>query len=232
MPSTAMWKLRRLAPRAKRVQARRKNDNPVLAAYTKTLPTKVDAYISAYDKSAKYANTWRREMQEGKGAVAKLLGQIRGWLPLLARDVPNFDASTFGDKPDVPDDIIEDGGRLLEVFGEATTADGKPLDYFADAASILSDALAEANKEWSEAEAADSTYQKLLQDVRATGATFDTELQAFRRSLGHVAGRSDKDYQKLRAERAAHADDDDDATGPAAPAPITPAAPEAEAPKK
>ena len=58
--------------------------------------------------------------------------------------------------------------------------------------------------QWSEAEAADSKYQELLRDVRATSAVFDLELQTFRRTLGNVAGRSDKDFQKLRTERASH----------------------------
>lgn len=183
MSSTSAWKLRRLAPRAKRVQARRSSESPVLAAYSSTLPTKADAFIVAYDEAAKYENSWRREMREGKGAVAKLVAQIRSWLPLVSRDVPQFDASTFADKPDVPDDILEDANRLLEVFDEATDAQGQPLGYAQTATTALTDALAAANKEWSEAEAADSKYQKLLADVRAAGAVFDLELQTFRRSL-------------------------------------------------
>ncbi|MBK9265232.1 MAG: hypothetical protein IPM54_36300 [Polyangiaceae bacterium] len=210
MATTSNWKLRRLAARAKRVQARRSSEAPVLAAYSKTLPTKANAFIAAYDAAAKYENTWRREMKEGKGAVAKLVAQIRSWLPLLARDVPQFDTSSFADKPDVPDDILEDGNRLLEVLDEATDAEGKPLDYAAAANAALTEALAAGNKEWSEAEAADSKYQKLLSEVRATAAVFDLELQTFRRSLSHVAGRNDKDFQKLRVERASQKDEEDD----------------------
>lgn len=223
MPSTAMWKLRRLAPRAKRIQARRSGDSPVLGAYSTTLPGKVDAFVLAYDSAAKYENKWRREMKEGKTAVGLLLKEIRSWLPLVLRDVPDFDPSTFGDKPDVPDDVIEDGGRLIELLDEATTAEGKPLEYAVTAGGALNDALAAANKEWAEAENADSAYQQLLRDVRATGAVLDTELQAFRRSLGHVAGRNDKDYQKLRVERASHVDDEDDQNAPAVPEPVEPA---------
>jgi hypothetical protein len=224
MGAIPAWKLRRLAPRAKRVQARRKNESPVLVAYDKTLPTKADAFILAYDTASKYENAWRREMKEGKGAVAKLVLNIRSWLPLLARDIPEFDASTFADKPLVPDDILEDANRLLDILDEATNAEGQPLDYAVTARTAIADALAPANQEWAEAEAADSHYQQLLADVRATAAAFDLELQTFRRSLAHVAGRSDKDFQKLRAERAAQPDDEDD---PAAPPATTPAAPSA-----
>jgi hypothetical protein len=224
MSSTSAWKLRRLAPRAKRVQARRAGDAPVLAVFAQTLPVKADAFIIAYDAAAKYVNAWRREMKEGKGAVAKLVSDIRSWLPLLARDIPEFDPSSFADKPGVPDDVFEDGNRLLEIVAESTNAQGKPVDYAAAATTAITDSLAAANKEWSEAEAADSKYQELLRNVRATGAVFDLELQTFRRSLSNVAGRNDKDFQKLRAERASHNDDEDDPDAPAPPAPVTPAA--------
>ncbi|MDC3962457.1 hypothetical protein [Polyangium jinanense] len=224
MATTPAWKLRRLATRAKRVQARRASESPVIAAYATTLPGKATAFIAAYDAAAKYENTWRREMREGKGAVAALLRRIQSWLPLLVRDVPEFDASTFGDKPDVPDDVIEDGGRLAEVLEESTTADGKPLTYKVDALKELIPSLEAANKEWSEAEAADTTYQKLLKESRATAVVFDKELQTFRRSLAHAVGRNDKDFQKLRVERASQKDDDDDPAAPATPAPVTPAA--------
>lgn len=223
MASTSAWKLRRLASRAKRVQARRSTDSPVLAAYATTLPTKADAFIAAYDNAAKYENNWRREMNEGKGAVAKLIAAIRGWLPLLARDIPQFDPSTFADKPDVPDDIFEDAQRLLDILDEALDAQNNPLGYVNDAKNALNTALVAANTEWSEAEAADSQYQKLLANVRASAAVFDLELQTFRRSLAHVAGRNDKDFQKLRAERAAQIDDEDDSAVAPPAAPIAPA---------
>ncbi len=231
MASTPAWKLRRLAPRAKRVHARRCNESPVLIAYSKSLPAKVDAFIAGYDAAAKYENTWRREMREGKGAVAALVKVVRGWLPLLVRDVPDFDASTFADKPDVPDDVLEDGSRLLDVIDAALGEDGKPLEYKDPAVQSLTAALAAANKEWSEAEAADATYQKLLKETRATGAVLDIELQAFRRSLAQVAGRGDKDFQKLRVERAAHKDDEDDPNAPPPSGPVAPAAQGAPPPK-
>ncbi|MFZ5785069.1 MAG: hypothetical protein ACOY3Y_01380 [Acidobacteriota bacterium] len=80
-----------------------------------------------------------------------------------------------------------------------------------------------ATREWSEAEAADSTYQQLLARVRQTGATFDTELRAFRRTMLAIVGRNDKDYQKLRASRASATDTDDDPAAPSPPIPVEPA---------
>ena len=214
MPSSPLWKLRRLAPRAKRIQGRRSDESPVIAAYSHTLPPKADAFVAAYDEAAKHDNTWRREMNEGKGAVAQLLAHIKSWLPLLERDVPQFQVATFGDKPDIPDDVIEDGARMLEILGESTDAQGNGLPYARTAADELNSALALANREWAEAEAADSTHQKLLERVRATAAVFDTDLQAFRRTLGHVVGRNDKDYQRLRAERVLHTDQEEEGDMP------------------
>src|SRR4051812_18305973 len=79
--NTPLWKLRRLAPRAKRVQARRAADAPAVAAYGPTLLAKADAFIAAYDSAARYETTWRKEMAEGKGAIAALVAAIRAWLP-------------------------------------------------------------------------------------------------------------------------------------------------------
>jgi hypothetical protein len=215
---------------ARHVQARRSADVPVVAAYAGTLPAKANAYIAAYEAVAKYENTWRREMKEGKGAVAELLKAIRSWLPFLVRDVGGFDPSTFGDQPGVPDDVIEDGERLAAEFDEAVGADGEALPYKDAAIAALGPAILAANKEWSEAEAADSTYQKLLKESRAAGAVFDIELQAFRRSFGAAVGRNDKDFQKLRVERAAQKDEDDDAGAPPPPTPVEPAPAESKPP--
>ncbi|APR86940.1 hypothetical protein A7982_12289 [Minicystis rosea] len=219
MASSALWKLRRIAPRAKRVYDRRANESAAVAAYS-SITGLADAFITAYDTSTKYEAKWRKEMGEGKGAIAALVAAIRAWLPRVERDVPGFDASTFADQPAVPDDVIEDGERLVSVIDEHQDKDGKPLSYKAAALGALDPPLKAAQKEWSEAEAADSAYQKVLAEVRTAATAFDAELQAFRRTLAGAFGRSDKDYQKLRAERAAHADADDD---PGAPSPAPPA---------
>ncbi|HSN99208.1 MAG TPA: hypothetical protein VLS89_13025 [Candidatus Nanopelagicales bacterium] len=62
--------------------------------------------------------------------------------------------------------------------------------------------------------------------MRSTGAVLDLELQTFRRSLSSELGRSDKDYQKLRAERASRRDEEDDANAPPPPAEVKAAKPE------
>lgn len=214
MASAPLWKLRRLASRAKRVQIRRATEAPAVAAYGPTLLPKADAFITTYDAATRYDARWSKEMGEGKGAIAALVTAIRAWLPLVARDVPGFDASTFADKPDVPDDVLEDGERLLSVVDEHVDGSGAPLGYRPGAVAALGTALAAAQKEWAEADEADATYQKMLQEVRTTAAVFDVELQAFRRTLSTVFGRSSKDFQKLRVERASHADEEDDGGAP------------------
>lgn len=61
-----------------------------------------------------------------RGSV--LVAQIQSWLALLTRDVPQCDASTFANNPDVPEDILDYGNRLLEIFDEAADAKGQPLE--------------------------------------------------------------------------------------------------------
>lgn len=222
MPSSPHWKLRRFAVRAKRIQARRAAESGAVAAFATTLVPAADAYIAAYSAASWSEASWKREMAEGKSAVTRLVKAIRSWLPRVTADIHGFDASSFADKPDVPDDVIEDGERLVETIDEHKDAAGNPLPYRDAALAELDPVLKAAQKEWSEADGADVAYQKLLADVRKTAAAFDPELQAFRRTLAGAFGRSDRDYQKLRADRAAAPDDDDDGTGGESPPPATP----------
>jgi hypothetical protein len=228
--SSAFWKLRRLAPRAIRVVQRRGTESPALAAYSATLVPKAETFISAYDKAGKYEATWRKEMGEGKGAVASVLKTMRAWLPLVQRDVPGFDSSSYGDQPTVPDDVLEDGGRLFDVVHDHLDAAGNPLAYRDAFIADFDGILKEAGKEWSEAEAADKSYQALLAAVRQGAEQFDLELVAFRKTLSSVVGRGDKDFQKLRAERAQAPDEEEDPTAPSPVAPVAPAPPGAAGP--
>ncbi len=59
------------------------------------------AYMAAYDEAARYVQSWRREMAEGRAATSELLTTMRTWLPLAQRDVPGFDSSDYGDSPSV-----------------------------------------------------------------------------------------------------------------------------------
>ncbi|HZX00681.1 MAG TPA: hypothetical protein VFF45_00395 [Bacilli bacterium] len=217
MPSAPQWKQRRLAVRAKRVQARRSADAPVIAAYGTTLGPKADEFIAAFDNAVRYETSRKKELHESKAAVALLHKQIRSWLPLLERDVSGFDAAAFDATPSVPDDVIQEGSQLAALLDESQGADGQPLPYRAEAIAAVNAALEAARKEWGEAEAAQTAYQQMLGAVRASEAAFDRELKAFRRSFLKTFGRQDKDYQRLRASRAAAPDEDDDLPAPPPP---------------
>jgi hypothetical protein len=210
MANVPNWKRRRLAARALRVQARRATSSPPIKAFGATLVPKAQAFIDAYDKAAMHETAWKREMNEGRGAIAALLVQMRSWLPVIHGDVPTLNTSTFGDNPEVPDDVIGDAERLIAEATDAKTALGDPLPYLAELQTTFGAELEKARTEWKEAEASDSSYQLLLATARETGDVFDNELTRFRRTLAAVAGRQDKDYQKLRASRVSHADEDDD----------------------
>ncbi|MBN1607706.1 MAG: hypothetical protein JW940_13805, partial [Polyangiaceae bacterium] len=70
----------------------------------------------------------------------------------------------------------------------------------------------------------------LLREVREAGELLQRELTMFRRTLMSVTGRSDKDYQKLRATKAQLPDEDDDPNAPPAPRLVQPAALDATGP--
>lgn len=184
--------------------------------------------MAAYDRAANYKPEWQRELTERKSALSETLGVMRAWLPLIVRDIPNFDASAFGDRREVPEDILSDAERLFDTVTGYTGPSGQPLSY----AQRLADALGieDAVREMEEAEKADKTYQGLLAEARATNTAFAAEIKLFRRTLLAVLGRNSKDYQKLRAARAKVADEDDDAAAPPPPTPVTPADPGAETP--
>ncbi|HWN68736.1 MAG TPA: hypothetical protein VNM90_13960 [Haliangium sp.] len=222
MPNNPMWKLRRLAPRAKRVLERRKNEASVLAAYEPKLVPAADLFIAFYDHAADYKSTWQREMQEGRNAIAVLGNSVRSWVPLVLSDVVSLDTSDFADSP-VADDVILGAQRLMARVGAYSDAAGSPLSYRESLAVDVRVKLEAAVKERSEAEAADRQFQQTLANARSSADAFEGVLQAFRKSLGLAVGRQDKDYQKLRLQRAAQRDEDDD---PGAPVPELPDAPD------
>jgi hypothetical protein len=214
MASMSAAKARRIAARVGDV-LERNHDQPAVRAYEATIGPKAQAFIAAYDAAARYASKRAHEFQEGQAAKAVLLGKLRAWVPVVARSVPGLDEAAFGAHPDVADDLMADAERLLDLVHDQK-AGGAALPFGADLAADLEPALAAAHKEWSEAVAADVAYQSLLKAQRETLAAFDAEIQPFRRTLAGALGRSHKDYQKLRAEKAHMAEEDDEPTAPAA----------------
>jgi hypothetical protein len=209
-----------LASRGARIVKRRAAESPVIGSFVATLVPKAEAYIAAYDKAAKYQASWKKEMAEGRSAIASLVKLMQVWLPLLKRDIPGFDGGIYGDKPEVPDDVIEDGERLASVIDEFRDSKGNPLPYQKAALDALTPAVQAAIKEWGEAEGADKQYQQAFAAVRQMADPLQQDLVTLRRTLMATAGRQDKDYQKLRAEHAGYPDEDDDANAPTPPKPV------------
>jgi len=223
--ATPQWKLRRLAPRTLRIVKRRAGTSPSMSAYAASIGPQAEHYIAVYDGTVTYAATRKKEMAEGHAAVTGLLKQIHIWVPMLVRDVPGFDGSIYGDQPQVPDDVIEDGERLLTVVDQARTEKGEPLPYRQQALDVLGPMVALASKEWEEAESVDKEYQTKMAELRTLADQFRHNLVALRRTLLAEAGHTDRDYQKLRAERAGIPDEDDDPNAPVAPTKSVPAPP-------
>jgi hypothetical protein len=232
MPSMTYWKLRRLGPRAVRVFQRRQAALPAIAAYEGTLLPKEQGFALYYDEIAHYRAPWQDDMAHGKGAVGRLLAVLRGWLPLVQRDVPSFDSSELAYEPDVPDDVLEDAARLHDIVFDHRDAAGQPLPYQQSCLAVIDRVLMEAQREWAGAEATDQRYGDLLARVRAAGEQLDLDLQAFRRTVASHVGRSDKDFQKLRAEHAQDIDEDDDLAAPGPTTPVPPAPPGVHAPRE
>jgi hypothetical protein len=216
MARAPLWKLRRLAPRAKRIIERRKGDAPVIAAYEHTVTPAADSYMAAYDRATQMRGSWKLEAQERQEAVAALGVSLQCWAPLVIRDVKTFDSSAFR-QTSVPDDVIHDAEYIVALVLEHTTRTGAPLPYQEALIVEMNNSLVAARKEHTEAEAADKDYQQCLADVRDKAQALHTELATFRRTLAALLGRSDKDYQKLRLERASSRDEDDDPAAPTLP---------------
>ena len=60
--------------------------------------------------------------------LAELLSTMKRWFPLVQRDIPAFEAHEYGDKPDMPDDLLEDAGRMFDMVEDHGDAHG-PLPY-------------------------------------------------------------------------------------------------------
>ena len=221
MTAYPMWKLRRLAPRSLRVLERRKSEAPVLAAYEPRLVPVAERFMTTYDRATAYRSTWLREIAEGRGAMSVLTNTVQGWLPLIAGDIANLNTSDFVAAP-VADDVVNAARLLIDMASGHVDAQGNALPYREALVTDVGAKIAASLKERAEAEAADRMYQQFLADARVACREFNVLLQAFRKSLGTLFGRNDMDFQKLRVQRAAQRDEEDD---PGAPVPDLPDAP-------
>jgi hypothetical protein len=221
---TTHWKSRRLATRAKKVVARHA-DKPAIHAFKPSIDAKADAYIVAYDASAKHEATWRRELAEGKGAMAILLKEIDSWKPHLVRERPGFDLTTIGDRATVPEDLIQDAIAAADELEAIRGTDGTAPAWAIAGAAGLRQKAEIAERESDEAALADSAHNTQLADVREKKVSFDAELSLLRNTLRAQIGRNHPDFQKLRAEKAGALDAEDDPSDPIPAPPVPPAPP-------
>jgi len=208
--TTPQWKLRRLAARVLRVQVRQRDKEPALAAFDHTLVPATEEFIVAYGKVSTYASSRAQEHREGKTAIAALGKKTRVWAVVVAVDIGPFKASELGKRPDVPDAVIADAEVLLKMARGHKGPDGKKLPYLESLEKDLGAAIAEAKKEWGEAEAAAADYNALRRRAHEAAYRFERHLIAYRRALKTVIGKAHPDYQKLRVRRAPSPDRDDD----------------------
>jgi hypothetical protein len=220
---SAHWKTRRLAARVKKVVLRHA-DKPAIAAFQLTLVPKADDFIASYDEAARHEAEWRRDMVEGRDSLGNLQLEVDSWKPHVVRERPGFDATTIGDRPTVPEDLIQDAHAIADELDLVREADGTTVKPWAAAAAASLRSKAEiAERETDEAAAADATRNEQLTAVREKKVSLDAELTLFRSSLRAVLGRSHPDFQKLRAEKAAALDEEDDPEAPQPSRPVIPA---------
>lgn len=203
------WKLRRLATRAQKVFTRHRAI-PSVGAYASSLLPEATGFIANHGAVQVFNTRWKREMAEGRGAMATLLGEINQWKPHVARSQPTFELSTIGDRPDVPEDLIEDGERLADALELIRGADGTVSAEIAAGVTALRAKADAAERETGEAADADATWAGLLATLRAQASTFEAELSRFRQTLKGALGRAHPDFQKLRTEKVLAADEDDE----------------------
>lgn len=203
MATTPNWKLRRLAARTLRVIERHKTAAPVVAAFEITLAPKATEFVETYDRLRLVENQRQVDVAEGHAAAKALAGKVRSWANQVSatKMIAMFDATTYGNRPGVPDDVITDANHLVEsVKGKTSDGETAPA-WVAPLLADLEPAIALAQKEWAEAEALKSEYTSLINKIRTCGEDFSDLLIAFRRTLRSTIGSAHPDFQSLRVVR-------------------------------
>ena len=218
-PTLAQWKLRRLANRALRVLAQHRNASPMIAGYETSLPAAVESFEQKQSELAMQDAATRQLSHGGYQEAELLLRAMRGWLALVARDVPGFDTAEFIARASVPDDVITQAFRLIE-FVKRRQAEA-PIACGDQVLANLAPLAASARQEWEQVQSALARTQEVRSECREAGVALQAQLVAFRRSLRAALGGTHRDYQLLRASRmigeagndedSDEADDSDDA---------------------
>lgn len=159
--------------------------------------------METYDRIRLVETNRSKELVEGRAAVDALHRKVSTWAGHLdaGKSILGFDKRTYGDRPEVADDVISDAQSLLQVVQDHMDANSESLPQGPDLISDVSAALETARKEWLEAEGLKSEYQELVEDNRTNAQRFSDYLVAFRQSLASELGRQHPDFQALRAAK-------------------------------
>ena len=219
MPTTPNWKLRRLAARCLRVHERHAAAAPVIGGYTTTLVPVVSDFIAAYDRLHVLDQSRSDEIAEGHESIKKLVDKSLGWLAQVVATgaIDGIKSGDFFRHPEVPDDVLRDAKRMLDLVRQQAEKDPESVPY---AAALLEDVMPTyeaAEAEWTEAEGMRREHRSQIELVRDTAEKFNQILIGFRRSLARVIGKGHPDYQALRSMKIdrSQAEEDDEAVEPA-----------------
>ena len=203
MPTNPHWKLRRLADRALRVYERTQHIHPTIAAYSHTLVPLAQAFIESYDSLRVLGQRRATERAEGLEATETLAKTTRGWalqIEALAI-IEGFTVRDVAGKSTVPDDVLNDTRAFLRMIDEHLEVNPETIPFLDLMRSSIEPMLETASREWSEAEHARGAHSLAVVQNREAAAKLAPCLASFRRTLAQVLGRTNAEYQSLRANK-------------------------------
>jgi hypothetical protein len=209
MEQTAMWRLRRIGPRAAEVAARYADHREVAEQARSMMPT-LKAFIQAYDDVRRGDVPWTKDEAAGRQAAYQLVVAARMWLPLIVRDVVGVDRSNYLDSV-ICDDVAADVVRLISMLREAK---GDSLPYREEAIAQLDRGLHEAQLRWAQAEATDNSYAERMNELRRRADDFHSQLECFTDRVAFALDHTNPDYLRLLLSHAWHHDATDDPDAP------------------
>lgn len=191
----------RLAARGLEILERHKDREPALSVFAQTLGVSASSFMELYDRMQVVAASQSAVTAGRNTAVAHLRRKLRGWVAILVNDIPGFDPSMYGDKPDVPEDMINDAKSIFTALAEHESAGGEAPFYKDTLIEDLQAAIDAARQEHTHAAGAHAGLAELRIAVREAASKLQADLVAFRRTLLAHVGRSHPDYQKLRVSQ-------------------------------
>lgn len=212
MGQTAMWRLRRIGPRAAEVAARYADHREVAEGAASMMPT-LTAFIQAYDDARGSDVPWTRDEEGARQATYQLVVAARMWLPLVVRDVAGVDRSNYLDSV-ISDDVASDVERLITLLRDRRGAEGDNLPYREEAIAQLDRGLHTAQLKWAQVEARDAAYASRMNELRRCACDFRSQLECFTDRIAFALDHTNPDYLRLLLSRAWHLDAADDSNAP------------------